>query len=278
MTGYVTIKKERIEERVSTDVEYRYERTARNYEDFASGRVLYNAQGTTSFPVRLTSEIVQRCFEVLRERGNDGPYTIYDPCCGGAGMLTVIGLLHGSAVRAIYGSDADRRVLGIAENNLALLTAEGMERRRAQISELYAAYRKSSHQDALESIDRLTERLRDSGLVEHTACFQADAVNPDDRRRERLPAGGVDLIMTDLPYGSIVQWNEGANADASEQLQRFFDQAYGLLKQGHSVLAVVADKSQKLKHERFERVQYFKIGKRHVGLFVPMPAEGGGDA
>ncbi len=256
-------------------MEYRYERTARNYEDFASGRVLYNAQGTTSFPVRLASEIVQRCFEALRERGNNGPYEIYDPCCGGAGMLTTIGLLHGGAVRAIYASDADARVLGIAENNLSLLTSEGMDRRRKQVQELYDAYGKSSHQDALASIDRLTERLQEAKTIRRTACFQADAANPDERRRERLPAEGVDLVMTDLPYGSIVHWDDGAHAEASEQLQRFFDQAYGMLKQGQSVLAVVADKGQKLKHERFERVQYMKIGKRHVGLFVPIPTEGG---
>jgi 23S rRNA (guanine2535-N1)-methyltransferase len=261
------------EERVSISVEYRYERTAHNYEDFASGRVLYNAQGTTSFPVRLTSEIVQRCFALLQERGNNGPYTIYDPCCGGAAMLTTIGLMHGSSIRAIYASDADSRVLGIAENNLALLTAEGMERRRKQIEELYGAYGKSSHQDALGSIDRLEARLTGSRL-ERTTCFQADAVQADERR-DQLLADGVDLIMTDLPYGSIVQWDGGANADASDLLQRLFDQAHARLKPGLSVLAVVADKSQKLRHERFERVQHFKIGKRHVGLFVPIPTEGG---
>ncbi len=258
-----------------TDVEYRYERTARNYEDFASGRVLYNAQGTTSFPVRLASEIAQRCFEVLRERGNDGPYEIYDPCCGGAGMLTTIGLLHGGAVRAIYASDADARVLGSAANNLSLLNAEGMDRRRKQVQELYDAYGKSSHHDALLSIDRLTARLQEAKTTVRTACFQADATKPDEGRREPLPAGGVDLIMTDLPYGSIVQWDGGEHAESSEQLRRFFDQAHGMLKQGNSVLAVVADKGQKLRHERFERVQYWKIGKRHVGLFVPIPTEGG---
>jgi len=260
-------------------MDYRYERTAGHYEDFASGRVLYNAQGTTSFPVRLASEIAQRCFALLREQGNNGPYTLYDPCCGGAGMLTVIGLLHGGEIHGIYASDMNEHALGVAVGNLALLTSAGMERRRKQLESLYAAYGKSSHQGALSSIDRLSGRLAGSALA-HTACFQADATRPDGRREEQLP-DAVDLIMTDLPYGSIVHWSGGADADgaasgdAGRQLDGFFEQAYGRLKPGRSVLAVVADKSQKLSHERFERVQHFKVGKRHVGLFVPLPDAAG---
>lgn len=53
-------------------MEYIYESAQRSYEDFASGRVLYNAQGTTSFPVRLASEIAQRCFQLLEKKGYTG--------------------------------------------------------------------------------------------------------------------------------------------------------------------------------------------------------------
>ncbi|MBG9795269.1 hypothetical protein ABD76_23525 [Paenibacillus dendritiformis] len=42
-------------------MEYFFEKKHSGYEDFASGRVLYNARGTTAFPVRLASEIIQRC-------------------------------------------------------------------------------------------------------------------------------------------------------------------------------------------------------------------------
>jgi 23S rRNA (guanine2535-N1)-methyltransferase len=41
-------------------MEYRYTAERQNYEDFASGRVLYNQKGTTAFPVRLASELYQR--------------------------------------------------------------------------------------------------------------------------------------------------------------------------------------------------------------------------
>lgn len=63
---------------------YMFEMEDKNYEDFASGRVLYNQHGTTSFPARLGSEIFLRCEQFLYKAGVDGPYSIYDPCCGGA--------------------------------------------------------------------------------------------------------------------------------------------------------------------------------------------------
>ena len=61
---------------------YKYEIDHQNYEDYASGRVLYNQQGTTDFPVRLASEIFLRCLNILQNDGFGGPYTIFDPCCG----------------------------------------------------------------------------------------------------------------------------------------------------------------------------------------------------
>ena len=63
-------------------MEYIYESAQRSYEDFASGRVLYNAQGTTSFPVRLASEIAQRCFQLL-EKGYRGRIPCSIPAAAG---------------------------------------------------------------------------------------------------------------------------------------------------------------------------------------------------
>lgn len=64
-------------------MEYIYEKVQRSCEDFASGRVLYNAQGTTSFPVRLASEIYLRGKSYLKKKSEKENYTLYDPCCGG---------------------------------------------------------------------------------------------------------------------------------------------------------------------------------------------------
>ena len=59
-------------------MKYKFETIKKDYGDFSSGRVLYNAAHTTAFPVRLASEIIQRAFHILRKNGANGPYKIYD--------------------------------------------------------------------------------------------------------------------------------------------------------------------------------------------------------
>lgn len=41
-------------------MEYKYTNNE-NYEDFASGRVLYHVGGEPTFPIRLTLELFERC-------------------------------------------------------------------------------------------------------------------------------------------------------------------------------------------------------------------------
>ncbi|SEO13969.1 hypothetical protein [Paenibacillus sp. OV219] len=244
-------------------MEYKYERNKENYEDFASGRVLYNAQGTTAFPVRLASEIVQRCFQVLEAKGSKGPYSIYDPCCGGAYLLTVIGLLHNDRIQRIYASDINADVLGIAEKNLSLLTVTGINKRKEQIKEYIRLYNKASHISALESAERLSSCIAGSNMESVTA-FQSDVTASDNK----VIHNRVNIVITDLPYGDIVTWR----SDSSDPLVDFFDSVYDLLEPTHSVLAVIADKSQKLKHEKFRRIEFVKIGKRQMALFEPIKA------
>lgn len=243
-------------------MEYIYESTQRSYEDFASGRVLYNAQGTTSFPVRLASEIAQRCFHLLEKKGIQGPYTLFDPCCGGAYLLTVVGLLHGQRIHRVIGSDINAEVLGIAGKNLSLLREEGLEQRTEQLKELLALYHKPSHQDALQSAGRLKELLRSSRL-EETVCFQADITQP----KENLAScKGIHIVMTDLPYGDLVSWGGGSD----EPVGDFFNGIHSILDPARSVVAVISDKGQKLKHDRFQRIQHLKVGKRQVAIFEPL--------
>jgi 23S rRNA G2445 N2-methylase RlmL len=243
-------------------MEYMFETASRNYEDFASGRVLYNARGTTSFPARLASEVVQRCFQLLGNQGNHGPYTLYDPCCGGAYLLTVIGFMHGHKVKRIYASDINNEVVGIAEKNLSLLSAAGIRQRQEQIKQLIGLYSKPSHIEALESIEKLSGLINKSCLIE-ALCFAGDITVPEDKHAE---CRNVNIVITDLPYGDLVSW-KGENRDP---LKRFFDRIYDVLDPEFSVAAVIADKSQKLKDDRFRRIQYFKLGKRQIGIFEPI--------
>jgi len=233
-------------------------------EHFASGRVLYNAKGAAPFPVRLADEIAQRCFHALEQRGCPKPYAVYDPCCGSGYLLTVIGLMHGPRIRAVYASDIDEAMLEAARRNLSLLTAEGMRARTEQIRELHALYGKPSHREALESA-AILERYRERGNVEIIEVFPADitAGAPDALRN-----GGacpVNVVIADLPYGHLTGWQGGS----AEPAARMLDSLLPLLQPGKSIVALIADKSLKLRHESFRRLELLKAGKRRIALLEP---------
>ncbi|GAB6927060.1 hypothetical protein JCM10914A_10430 [Paenibacillus sp. JCM 10914] len=245
-------------------MEYLYESVQRSYEDYASGRVLYNAHGTTSFPVRLASEIAQRCFHILEQKGAGGPYSLYDPCCGGAYLLTVLGLMHGQRFSSVIGSDVNPEVLAIANKNLSLLTHQGLDHRIGQLQELFERYHKPSHQEALQSAARL-KVLLDRSRLEDASCYPADITDSQSQAALNRPAG-IHMVITDLPYGDIVSWHGGSG----EPVREFFEQIHPMLDPGHSVVAVIADKGQKLRHDRFKRLQQFKAGKRQVAILEPV--------
>src|SRR3954454_13430762 len=101
-------------------MKYRFVPQRENYEDYAGGRVLFGRPGNTAFPVRLASEIFQRCADRLARSGVPPPYSIYDPCCGSGYLLTVIGLLHGDRIARILASDVNLHALEFAQRNLSL--------------------------------------------------------------------------------------------------------------------------------------------------------------
>jgi 23S rRNA (guanine2535-N1)-methyltransferase len=115
---------------------YQYTVTKENYEDYSSGRVIYGATGATNFPVRLSSEVFQQCAHYLKTQGKAGPYKIYDPFCGVAYSLTVVGFLHGAEIESIAVSDSDSRLLEFARKNLSLLTAQGLSKRIEELKKI----------------------------------------------------------------------------------------------------------------------------------------------
>ena len=63
---------------------------------------------------------------LLSAKGVQSPYTIYDPFCGVAYALTVLGFFHGADIKAIFASDIDENVLSLARKNLSLLSKDGL--------------------------------------------------------------------------------------------------------------------------------------------------------
>jgi 16S rRNA G966 N2-methylase RsmD len=245
-------------------MEYKFATGRTNYTDLASGHVFYSLPGHPAFPIRLASEIYQRC---LAWRGQaSGPCTIYDPCCGAAYHLSVIAYLHWDSVYRVICSDIDVKAVQLAERNLSLLTPDGMERRSQEISAMVHLYNKESHKSALESIIRMQEQVNVLTAVRsmQTHVFQANATEAASLR-EGLRDTIIDLIFTDIPYKQHSKW-EGTQAPDPiwamlEALSEFLSP--------HSIVAIASDKLQKASHEKYRRLEKFQLGKRQVIILKP---------
>ena len=240
-------------------MEYKFATERTNYTDLASGHVFYSLPGYPAFPVRLASEIYQRCL-ALRGKGNS-PCTIFDPCCGAAYHLSVIAYLHWDSVCRIICSDIDEKAVQLAERNLGLLTPGGMDRRSREIAAMVRLYDKDSHKGALESITRMQEQVNQLSAVRpvQARVFQANATEAASLR-EGLQNEAIDVVFTDVPYGDHSHWQATQAADPAramlEALLEFLSPK--------SLVAVASDKLQKIAHEKYQRLEKFQLGKRQV--------------
>lgn len=238
---------------------YKYALEAQDYSDLSAGKVLQSLSSSALFPIRLTSEIFGRCAAQLASEGITRRLTVYDPCCGSAYLLTTLAYLHWDQLAHLIATDIDATTLEIAAKNLALLTPKGIESRITQIQHMIAQFNKPAHEEALASAERLKAQLQHH-LKSHEIQvdhFQADALAP-----KSLPVQ-VDLIIADVPYGSLSAWQ--AQATDTPPMQQFLAAQLPHL-QAHSLIAVCADKNQKAAHPAFRRVDQFQIGKRRVTL------------
>lgn len=221
----------------------------KNYEDFASGRVLYNANNVPNFPVRLINEIYGRCLSYSIKKDN---ICLYDCCCGGGYSLTVLGFENQESIVALIGSDIDSEMIKIAQKNLSLLTTEGLSRRKMEVHQLYEQYHKLSHKEAEESVDRLEQLLIKQISIK---VLQADALNLSFF--EEKP----DIIITDVPYGNLVEWQ--GNEDCMNRLLSSLRN----ISTPNTIIAISMDKGQKITQSGLKRLENQVIGKRKFVIF-----------
>lgn len=238
---------------------YLYVLEDKNYEDFSSGRVLYNQQGATSFPVRLSCEILLRCKHLLEESGKPGPYTLYDPLCGGAYTLTTLGLLYANVIRKLYAADAQEQMVQLAERNLSLLSEVGMKSRISQLETYYKEFGKLSHKEAILSAQTLQKLVVYRQQNIEVSAFRSNALRPDYSNF----SDKVDIVITDLPYGDVVEWMNVS--EAGNEIQVFLKELLPVLDTS-SIVAVTARKDVKIYSEYYYRVDRFQIGKRQTVL------------
>ena len=162
---------------------------AMNFEDFAGGRVLYHMPGTSNFPVRLAGEIFMRCVQFVEKE----KAVLYDPCCGGGHLLTVLGFLCGDRIGSVYGSDIDEEAVALAAKNLSLLTEEGLARRKAQLTDVPYGNPASWSEDSPFAVDILldsvTPVIHDRSVVAVCSDKSQKIANPRFKRLQKMDAG-----------------------------------------------------------------------------------------
>ena len=227
-----------------------------NYTYLASGNIILHKSGCPGFPVRLAGEIFMRCLAVAGVRDA----ILFDPCCGGAHMLTALGILFGERIKAIYASDVSPVSIDLARDNLHLLTPEGIAKRRAQLCELYAAHQKSSHAAAIEDADKMLAALKRP--IESTV-FQADALADGAFNNADFKAG---VVIADVPYGNLTDWIGERQNCVHSLLQGITP----VLAEG-AAIAICCDKAQKIRLDAiggaYRRVEKFQCGKRKIEIF-----------
>lgn len=236
---------------------YQFANTKDNYEDYSSGRVLYGTTGAANFPVRLSSELFQRCQHYLKKKGKDSPYSIWDPFCGAGYLITVLGFLHNSDIKTLFASDADATVLETADKNLSLLHTEGLKKRIDELKLLIDKYGKAAHKEALHSAHILDLKRR---RPLQTMVFQFNMLE-----HKAIPGTvkDVDIIISDLPYGQLTEWI--GLEDNNNPTQIFLNKVKSLLKK-EAVIAIVADKKQKITYNGYNKIKTFTLGKRRIWL------------
>lgn len=251
-------------------MQYKYEKALLDYSDLSSGRVFHSSTGYPAFPVRLASEIFQHCMAHRQSiYKNTNPCTLYDPCCGTAYHLSVLGYLHREHIREIIGSDIDEKAVALAKRNLGLLNVAGLDERINEITKMIEHYHKDSHKEALTSARILKNKIAAS-LQEHplaTRAFQASATD-SATIHNNIKAKSVDVVFTDVPYGKHSQWHDSGADTLSNPLGSMLNALLGILSTS-GIVAIVSDKQQKISHESYRRVEQFQIGKRRVVILSP---------
>lgn len=249
-------------------MQYRHAIQDQDYSDYSSGRVFYSLPGHPAFPVRLASEIFQRCLayrEKIHAAAN--PCRLYDPCCGAAYHLSVLGFLHGEYIQEIIASDVDNKAVALAKRNLSLLDSTGLENRIAEITKMIGQYQKGSHTQALASAHFLRNEIPAPGTLT-ARTFQASAFDRETLAKN-IHRASVDVVFTDVPYGQHSRWQGLTDNEVANPLLQMLDALIDILSPS-SIVAIASDKQQKVSHPGFQRLEHFQVGKRRVILLKPL--------
>lgn len=244
-------------------MQFKFEPIKKDYSDFSSDKLLVNAPRTPAFPVRVASEIMARSLSFLSTA--DG-LTLYDPCCGGGHLLTVLGFCYSKNLKNIYGSDIDIKALEYAQKNLSLLTPEGLSKKKKALQSNDEKQDEKTQLEALNSAKRLEKQLFHTRYPKKDIqCFHWDIT-----RKKPAHLKNVNIVMTDLPYGKMSDW-QGAGAAQNNPNKQMLNNIYQTLDLNNSIVTIICNKQEKINHQKFEQVKRLKHGKRQFIFLRPLP-------
>jgi len=223
-----------------------------SFAHYASGRVIVHRTGYPNFPVRLAGEIYLTCLEMTGKSNA----VLYDPCCGGAYLLTALGFLCGEQISAIYASDIAEEAVTLAQENLRLLTAQGLAQRQTQLERIHGEFGKQSHADALQSVEYFKEKLQ--AIPMDCTVFSADIMNATALNAANFKA---DIVFADVPYGNLAAWSQGS----AFAVDKLLDSIIPVLSD-NAIVAICSDKRQKITNPSYRRLRKQLIGKRKIEL------------
>jgi len=223
-----------------------------NYEDFSSGRVILHKSKYPNFPVRLAGEIFCHCLEYINKPKN---ISVYDPCCGNDYLLTVLGFLFNDKIKTIYGSDIDNEAVNLAQVNLSLLSITGIEERKNELMDLVNKYNKQSHKAAINSINNISKNIKHEIGIN---IFLTDILKENGLNNLNFC---VDILITDVPYGNLVNWNEKIN----NPIDILLDTIIPVINK-ETIIAIIYNKNQKMNNLRYGRLNKYKVGHRIIEI------------
>jgi tRNA G10 N-methylase Trm11 len=247
-------------------MQYKFAQDNQNYEEYTAGSVFYALPGYTAFPVRLTNEIFQRCMTLWTAGVESRPCVLYDPCCGGAYLLTTLAYLNWNKIERIVGSDIDSEVLALANRNLALLQIQGLTKRIEELSAMLQQFGKPSHAIALKNAMNFKQRLLEYSETHkiETHLFRADVRNSASIL-SGLGGAKIDIVITDIPYGQRSNWDSDLKTATltPDPVSQMLESLLPILAQ-KAIVAVAATKKVTIQHESYQQLKKFKLGKRQV--------------
>ena len=127
-----------------------------------------------------------------------------------------------------------------------------MEKRIAEIDQMIESFKKKSHIEARDSAATLKGLIRSNIRFE---VFRSDALEKIDLKTK------PDIIVTDVPYGNMVDWA----GDEDNVIDKLLDVLYEVCR-CDTIVGLCMNKKQKVRNEKFTRLEKQQVGKRRFEI------------